>query len=392
MSLFDDFDDDLEDDLNNEPVSAPISVSTGLLPAREAPDTLGHAELERQILQYFNDGHMPHAMIFAGPEGIGKATFAFRVARFLLKHGKDAGEESGGGLFGEALPATKPENMDLSLDDVVFRQVASAGHPDLLTIERPFDEKKGRKQSTVPVEEARKVTPFLRRTASYGGWRVVIVDDADTMNRNSQNAILKILEEPPSQTLLILIAHRMGALIPTIRSRCRMVSFQPLSLENFSTLMKKEQAGLPDTDIRTLYGISGGSVGQGVRILNEGGLEVVAQAMILLSTWPKWDWPQIHHLADGLAQMGQDESFKTFQTVLLWIIEAMVRARAQGTKLPQILDNESLDRLMSHYNLAEWIEICDNLKAHFDTVEHSNLDKKQAVLGIFPLFTGKDAA
>lgn len=329
MSMFDDFD---EDDLADEGSVTPASSSGGLQPPRLMPETLGHNDIEAQLLELINSKHLPHALIFAGSEGIGKATFAYRLARYLLKHGKN--EEEGGGLFGEPLPAAKAENLNVDMNDQVCRMISAAGHPDLLTVEREFDEKKGRFKGSVGIEPVRRIAPFMHMTASFNGWRIAIVDDADTMTNEAQNAILKILEEPPAQALLILVCHRPGMMIPTIRSRCRVIHFQPLALDVFSNLLRRLEPGLRDSDLATLYAITGGSAGQGIRLIEEGGLEVIYKVSALLNQWPQWDWPQIHGLADNLSKPGQEDSYQSFVEVLLWSIESLVRARARQDVLP----------------------------------------------------------
>lgn len=384
------FEDEEEDDLveEQEQTGAPAG---GLLPPRETAECLGYENIEKEFTALFNSGRLPHAMIFSGPEGIGKSTMAFRLARFLLKYGRIE-EDAGGGLFGGALPAAKPESLSVGPDDNVFRQAASGGHPDLLTIERPFDEKKGRLKDEIPVEEARRVTPFLRMTAAMGGWRVVVVDDADTMNRNGQNAILKILEEPPSNTLLILVAHRAGALLPTIRSRCRVLTFMPPDKDIFAQLLRRAQGDLDNRDIDTLHAMAGGSSGRALRLLREGGIETVGRVAALLSAWPRWNWPEIHAQADILSRQGKEDSFQAFQDVFLWVAESILRARVTGAPLPPVLNSEAVSRIAGSFSLAEWIGICENLKTHFNTVDHANLDKRQAVLGAFMMFEKKQAA
>ena len=180
-----DEDDDDEDIRELAPLPSP----------REATDLIGHMAVDAMLQGLVNGGAMPHAVIFAGSAGIGKATAAFRLARLLL-----------------ARPG--------AADDVA-RKVASGGHPDLLVVERPHDDRKDRRRDAVDIDSIRRIAPFMHMTASQdGGWRVAIVDDADTMTTQAQNAILKILEEPPSRAVLILVCHRIGGLIPTIRSRC----------------------------------------------------------------------------------------------------------------------------------------------------------------------------
>ena len=157
---------------------------------RHNPDLLAHHAAEQVLLDAWNSGRLPHAWLIGGIPGIGKATLAFRFARFVLSNG----EEATGGLFGDPPPAT---SLYVAPSHPVFTRVASNGHADLLTIERPFDDKKGRLKTDIPVDQVRRIAPFLHLTAAEGGWRVVIVDGADRLNTNGQNAILKILEEPP---------------------------------------------------------------------------------------------------------------------------------------------------------------------------------------------------
>ena len=296
--MFDDFEDEeyFEEDGNDN--AAPAS---SLAPPRENGEVLGHDAIEQSLLSLYNAGKLPHALIFAGPMGIGKTTMAFRVARFLLKHGnQDASQDS---LFGDA-PET-PTNMHVSADDPVSHRVASGGHPDLRTIERPMDERKGTRKSSVDVETARTIAPFLRMSASDGGWRIVIVDEADTMNYFAQNAILKILEEPPPKALLILICNRLGTMLPTIRSRCRTFNFAPLDKPTITSLLKRAAPSATSGEIALLTELSDGSMGRAMALQEEGGVNTLNSILDFLGGWPDWDWSKIHPWADNLSRDGQ---------------------------------------------------------------------------------------
>ena len=173
-----------------------------MLTPRENPDLLGHTGAERELRRLAEAGRLPHAILLSGPRGIGKATLAFRFARFLFAIGT-AGDD---GL------AVDPESG-------VFRRVASGGHADLLTVERTYDPRRRRLRSDILVEDTRAIAGFFRLTSAEEGWRIVIVDGAEEMNRNAANALLKILEEPPRRGLLLLVSHSPGRLLPTVRSR-----------------------------------------------------------------------------------------------------------------------------------------------------------------------------
>ncbi len=380
------FDDFLEEDEDFEADASPAAPAEDPLALpRASALCLGFETQESQLLSLFNQGLMPHALILSGPKGIGKATFAFRLARFLLKHGgDDASQDS---LFGDAPEPAR--TMDVSEDDPVFRKVLAGGHPDLLTVERAMDDKKGTQKSAVDVESVRKVAPFLRMTSSEGGWRVVIIDDAETMNRNAQNALLKILEEPPQKALLILVCHRIGAMIPTIRSRCRVLHFQAQATDIFNRLFTRAAPEIREKERAHLYNMAGGSFGRALSLYEEGGIGSFETVLALFSGFPQWNWPQIHQLAESASRFGQDQAYEGTREIILFICETILFAKARREDgPPPIIDMPGLDALYRHYSLEQWSEICEKLKAHFIAVDVSNLDKRQGIFGAFGLIGG----
>ena len=382
--MFDDFqelEEEQEDDIfgSYEP-----EEPDGLQPPRYSTLCLGHEQVETKLLDLINSGNMPHAVIFSGPVGIGKSTMAFRLARYLLKHGTaDSAQDS---LFGDApLEAT---NLNVAADDPVFTKVAAGGHPDLLTLEYSLEPKKVGKQADIDVYTARKVAPFLRMTSADGGWRVVIIDNADRLNRNAQNALLKILEEPPSNALLVLVTHRLGAMIPTIRSRCRTINFEPLKEDALSQLMKQEIGNTISRDDQALLSaITGGSMGLAQKFVETGGLETTQTILGLLERWPDFNKVEIHHLAESAGRQGQDAAFDNIERVFLWIAEQIIftKAKGEGAVPSAPLDKGFITSMSNAYALPKWLEIFENLKAHFTQARFSNLDKKQAVLHAFNL-------
>lgn len=372
------FEDLLDDEESFEP-----QEPEGLAEPRSNAGFIGHKGKEQFIIDLANKDTMPHALVLAGPKGIGKATFGYRIARALLKKGIPDPDQ--GGLFGEEEPAPL-ESLYVAPDDPVFTKLASGGHPDFVALERPMDDRKGKRKDALDIDTVRKVAPFLRMTSSDGGWRIVLIDDADTMNRNAQNAVLKVLEEPPKNTLLILICHRAGALIPTIRSRCRFIAFDPLSNEEVIELLRKEYPGEPAADLDRIARIAEGSVGRAMKLMDEGGLDTVQSIIDILHYWEKWDWTLVHHLSDTLGRAGQDTAYKNFTSLLEWIMGEMLFAKARGDiALEAPLDHQPLRNMLSHYSLEDWTKICDNLRTHFETFDRSNLDKRQAVLGAFSI-------
>lgn len=381
MDLFGEPDAPEETPAEEEGVLVEPSADEGLLQPRHSDLCIGHNAHESRLLDLFTAGRMPHGIILTGPKGIGKATFAYRLARFLLK--QQTSDPNQDALFDET--PSMAESFAVPSEDPVFRKVASGGHPDMIAIERAYDATKDTYKESVAVDEVRKVTPFLRKTASYdGGWRVVIIDDADTMNRNAQNALLKILEEPPANTVLILVCHRLGALIPTIRSRTQTFNFTPLSRDNFETLLERHGYSLSPAQLDTVYHLSDGSLGLALEVIEQGGLDTLAQILGMLESWPKWSWPDIHTLSEQLARSG----YKNFTMLMPWIFAQMVNSKARGQNIDsKVLHINAIETMHRQSSLETLLKICENLKSHFERVDRANLDKRQAVLNAFSIIT-----
>ena len=210
----------------------------------------------------YRAGKLPHALLLAGPHGIGKATLAFHLAHHLLKH-----------------PAFEHAPAELSAPDPaspLFRQIAIGAHPSVLHLTRPPNEKTKGFKTVLTVDEIRKVNRFLSMTSHDGSYRVVIVDPADDMNINAANALLKNLEEPPSRTVFILIAHSPGGLLPTIRSRCQMVRLAPLSADDLVTALEASDRRCLGRGAAgaALAERAGGSARMAILLTQYGGLEI----------------------------------------------------------------------------------------------------------------------
>jgi len=356
-----------------------IAEETGLLSPVENTELFGHDAVEQQVLKDYQSGRMPHAIVLTGPDGIGKASFAYRLARFLFIEGD---ESQGGGLFGDAAP---PTSLAVSSDNPIFHRIVSGGHADLMVVERPFDEKTGRYKQEIPVDEVRKIPRFLHQTSAEGGWRIVIIDGAETLNRNAQNALLKILEEPPKKALIVLTSSKPGMFLPTIRSRCRFLAFDPLSEDIVMRLLQKNDPGMSDSDLKILSKLADGSIGQALRLQNEGGIELYQKMIEMLSAAPNIDMVKIHEWSDKLGRKGAEQSYQTTMQLLCWWLARLARAQSKGQMPTAIVDGEDaiITKLTTAYGPKHWLDVWDQVNQTVLQTDRARLDKRQAVLSAF---------
>jgi DNA polymerase-3 subunit delta' len=345
------------------------------LPPRANPELVGHGPAERALADAHASGRLAHAWLIAGPRGIGKATLAFRFARWLLAGG-GAGE--GPGLFGA--PAAGPD-LAVPPGDPVFKLVASGGHPDLLTVERSWDEKRDRLRTEITVEDVRAVGGFLRLTPAMGGWRIVLVDGADEMNRNAANALLKLLEEPPARALLLLVCHAPGQLLPTIRSRCRRLDLAPLGEPELAALLAARRPELDAEDRQLLVRLAEGSIGRALALAAEGGAALQREIAGMLAALPRSDTAALHALGDRMARSGGEGLFRTATELLQGWLSRLIRLGA-AAPVAEVAPGEAaaMRRLLAAGSLDQWLSLWEKTQRLVAQTDAVNLDRKQVWL------------
>ncbi len=336
---------------------------------RENPDLIGHEAAERELLAAWRSGRLPHGWLIHGPRGIGKATLAFRFARFVLSGGAD------------------PDSIRVGEDDPLFRRVASGGHSDLMTLERMYDSERKRLRSVIIVDDVRAAGRFLSLTAGEGEWRVVVVDAADEMNESAVNALLKMLEEPPVRTLLLLVSHAPGRLPATIRSRCRGLALERLPEVAVSGLLLRLVPELADDEAAALARLSEGSIGRAIGLAEAEGLALYRTLLALMQTLPGTDVVALHAFADRLAGRDAESAYRTATALLTWWIARMVGAGARGAALSggEVVPGEQgcAERLLGLAGVEQWMEVCEKVTRLIAQADGINLDRKQVVLGAF---------
>ncbi len=311
---------------------------------QENHQLFGHEAVEKQLAGWWHEGVMPHALLLAGPEGIGKATLAYRLVRTVLSgHGAAGEEDASMGLFGDALPQTLPEHLEID-DAMLFQAVATAAHPNLKIINATSQDEDGKMvaSSQIRVWQIRDLNALFSQTSGQEGWRVVVIDAAEDMNRNAANALLKLLEEPPVQTLFILISHEPGSLLPTIISRCRMVKMLPLGQQALRHAVQAEcgDEAVSDEAMRCAMMLSDGAPGRAITWFHQGIHELFDEVSAALAAGHH-DEQVLFKLAESFARKQDNERWNNFLGIAEFLLRHLASYHA-GVALPEEVAAENL--------------------------------------------------
>jgi len=335
---------------------------------------LGHGAGEKTLLAAHQSGRLHHAWLISGPRGIGKATLAWRFARFLLCGQHEAG------LFGGG-----PENLDVSSDAPGRSNFDARAHPDLFHVRRTLNPDTGRMRAEIAVDDVRDLGNRMRMTS--GGWRVAIVDAADEMNRNSANAVLKILEEPPPKAVLLIVAHAPGRLLPTIRSRCRRLTLQPLADDIVISLLGDYASELKEQERLALARLAEGSIGRALELAGAGSLELYSEMVSVLATLPELDMARLHGFAERFARRGEEANaaWRSLNYLFDGWLKGLARQSALGGEAAPVVPAERglQARLLAAASLDRWIVAWEKAAELLSGADRVNLDRKQTVLGSF---------
>lgn len=319
---------------------------------------LGHRAAEEAFLDAYRGGRMHHAWILGGPEGIGKATLAYHMARFLMTHPDPQHPD-----------VQKARSLQTNPDHPAVRQIMRMAHPDLVVLKRGWNKDRKTFYSDIRIDDVRKVISFFGSTAGADGWRICIVDTADDLNTAAANGLLKVLEEPPPRALFLILSAAPRRLLPTIRSRCRTLMLDPLPPSDVETILRSLPdlvSDMEDEEFQRLAEESEGSIRHAASLIAEEGLRVRDKLAALLNQAPDLNLQEAHAFSEILAGKSSAAGFQLFSNLIQdWLHErASAGARAGDPRL------------------ARWTELWDKTNRAVREAEIYNLDKRPLVLSI----------
>lgn len=330
----------------------------------------GQDTAEASVLRALAENHRHHAWLLTGLRGIGKASFAWRMARYLRTEPSD-----GTDMFGAPEP---PASLDVSPDHPVARQMAALSDPGTLLIRRAWDQDRKRLKTQITVDEIRKLNSFFGLSAPDGGSRVVIIDSADELNSSAANALLKVLEEPPANAMLLLISHQPARLLPTIRSRCRMLRFAPLDKEALSAALHQAGHEVPDT--AALSELAGGSAGEALRLISGDGLNLYKELIALLTSAPRMDRQAVRSFAEAASARGAETRLELSVRLLDLALVRLARSAAGHPAAQDAAPGEAEAFLKLGTRPAQvWAELQQSLSARLGHGIAVNVDTSSLI-------------
>ncbi len=327
--------------------------------ARHPRDTVrlfGHEREEIQFLTAYRSGRMPHAWLLAGPEGIGKASFSYRAARFVL-----------GNPDPQSAFVTAARTLDTDPDSPSNRRISAQSHGDLRVLRREIEAGKKTIPTEIRVEQVRQAIQFFSSTSNEGGWRLAIIDQMDDLNRSGANALLKLIEEPPPRVLFLMVTSSPGRLLPTIRSRCRVLNFRPLSEGEIVSAMLDQPKPPDRATAMRVAPYAAGSVRDAMKLTDPATLAIIEHVTTLLRRLPAIDRGELFAMVEGLTGRDKTADFETvLDTVNRWLGEQCRERAGEGAR-----------------RLAPLAEVWEKSARAASETDRYNLDRRPFLLTLF---------
>jgi len=355
----------------------PESDRVGAAPhPRNTLNLFGQLEAEQNFLSSFGSGRLHHAWLLTGPRGVGKATLAWRIARFLLfaararRHAPD-----------DHSTAT---TLEVPNSAPVVRSISLLVDPSVKLLRRQYDSKSKRFKKDISVTDVRSINAFMSMSSTDGDPRLAIIDSADDLNVNAANALLKILEEPPENAYFFLISNVPSRLLPTVRSRCRNLSCSPLSGDHLEQALRS--SGIEQFDqVPYLRELASGSVGEALRLQNDDGPKLYGSIVDLLGDAPHINKSRAAEIAIDCEGAKSEARYDATTRLLSFLVGRLAKFGATRSAPAPAAEGEidMLKRLASNHSAGcRWADLyCELTKSAADA-KSVTLDPFAVVMGM----------
>ena len=330
---------------------------------------IGHHAARQTMVQACEGARFPHAWLLSGPKGVGKASFAYLLARALMS-------------------AKRPQDMGdfwQAHDSADGHLVETDAHPDMFVLKRRYNDKTEKFYADIQSDDVRELKKSFSLSASRSGWRIAIVDSIDDMNKFGVNGLLKLLEEPPEKCLFFIICHNPGRLLDTIKSRCRSLNFNALTTEELTQLITQQSASIAPNEAAAAAYLAAGSAGRALTLVEHGGMDLYRDMIDVLVGLPNPDIERLHALASRFGARAAPESFEVFCYLVSNWLYRLIHGRATGAYPQPVFEGEGelIARIGPQMALEPATRLWEKVNQEARQVVALNLDKKQAVLGWF---------
>lgn len=385
---------------------------------------LSHSKEEEEFYKAYKSGKLHHSWLICGNKGIGKATLCYRIARYIFSlnnqnHLKDLNinidttksilesineneiyedeNEEEEYLYSEGLDfRTDKENikemdiekyddspLKLAKNHPIYERLIKGGITDLIIIEREYtDSSKTKLKTEITIDQIRKLKDFFSKTSSEGSYRIAIIDSIDEMNTNSKNALLKILEEAPSKSLLLLVCHNINGILPTIKSRCRILKLKEIDETNMRILLKSKFDQIEEEEIEKLLDISEGSIGKAITIYKNEGLQLSEKIYEII--------PEILNdrnigILEITKEIKEETKLNILKEIIIKFIDKVIKKKS-GLKIKTIGQNEEIainSMAIKYKNIKSLFRLREEILNNIEIQSKLNLDISCVVINVF---------
>ena len=297
-------------------------------------DFIGNNNIAEFMLNSINTNKLHHAYLLSGVKGLGKATFAYRCAKYILSDSIE-------------------KDMNIGNSVKASKLIESESHPDFMVLKKDIENEK----SLIEIDQVRDCINFFNHTPILGGYKICIIDSLDEMNINSTNALLKILEEPPSNSLFFIISHNRDAILPTIKSRCLNLQFKKFSNDEIESFLKTKISIDELYDLSEIIDLSNGSIGRALELMNEDSQEINLKIRKLFNEYSDED---LYELENFLRSSNKLDMF--FELSIVKIDKLIREFSLKGHKY----ENEKIDKF---FHIREKIQ-----KIYYEGKKYNNLN------------------